>query len=188
VAKQADTLMLFYLFSEAEMRELLDRLGYDYPSNFMRRNLDYYESRTSHGSTLSKTVQAFLYSRVDRERSWHLFRDALQSDVTDSQGGTTAEGIHLGAMAGTVDLVQRCYTGIETREDVLRLDPVVPAGLGGLSFQVRYRGHALHLEFTTDSILARSEHDGGGTGQAMRIDVRGEIYALTPGQVVEVKL
>src|SRR5690606_31510052 len=112
----------------------------------------YYEPRTSHGSTLSKTVDAFLFSRLDRERSWQLFRDALQSDVTDAQGGTTAEGIHLGAMAGTVDLVQRCYTGIETRQDVLRLDPVLPAGLGALSFQIRYRGHPLHLDFRTDSI------------------------------------
>ena len=188
VAKQADTLMLFFLFSETEMRELVDRLGYDYPPHFMRRNLDYYESRTSHGSTLSKTVQAFLFSRVDRERSWHLFRDALQSDVSDSQGGTTAEGIHLGAMAGTVDLVQRCYTGIETREDTLRLDPVIPAGLGGLSFQVRYRGHALHLDFTPTSITARSEHDGGGAEQAMQIEVRGQLHDLAPGQTLEVEL
>jgi trehalose/maltose hydrolase-like predicted phosphorylase len=186
VAKQADTLMLFYLFSEHELRELVERLSYPYPQGFLRRNLDYYESRTSHGSTLSKTVGAFLYSRIDRQRSWQLFRDALQSDVTDSQGGTTAEGIHLGAMAGTVDLVQRCYTGIETREDVLRLDPVLPAGLGGLSFQVRYRGHALHLEFSTRSITAHSEHDGAGSERCVQLDVRGQRFELTPGQTVEV--
>ena len=33
------------------------------------------------------------------------FAEALQSDVCDIQHGTTAEGVHLGAMAGTVDLV-----------------------------------------------------------------------------------
>ena len=33
------------------------------------------------------------------------FAEALQSDVSDIQQGTTAEGVHLGAMAGTVDLV-----------------------------------------------------------------------------------
>jgi trehalose/maltose hydrolase-like predicted phosphorylase len=30
--------------------------------------------------------------------------EALNSDVKDLQAGTTAEGIHLGAMAGVVDL------------------------------------------------------------------------------------
>jgi trehalose/maltose hydrolase-like predicted phosphorylase len=35
------------------------------------------------------------------------FEEALQSDLSDIQHGTTAEGIHLGAMAGTLDLVQR---------------------------------------------------------------------------------
>ena len=39
------------------------------------------------------------------------FAEALQSDVTDSQHGTTAEGVHLGAMAGTVDQVVRVSTG-----------------------------------------------------------------------------
>ena len=39
-----------------------------------------------------------------------LFLNALYSDVADMQGGTTAEGIHLGAMAGTIDVVQRCFT------------------------------------------------------------------------------
>ena len=38
------------------------------------------------------------------------------------------ERIHLGAMAGTVDVLQRCYTGIELRGDVLRLDPRLPGG------------------------------------------------------------
>jgi trehalose/maltose hydrolase-like predicted phosphorylase len=186
VAKQADTLMLFYLFSDSELRELLERLGYEYPNDFLRRNLEYYEARTSHGSTLSRTVSAFLFSRVDRERSWHQFREALRSDVTDSQGGTTAEGIHLGAMAGTVDLVQRCYTGIETREDMLRLDPVLPAELGGLKFQVRYRGHVLHLDFTAESITLYSEHDGGIARQSMRVCVRDDVYELEPGQTLEV--
>jgi trehalose/maltose hydrolase-like predicted phosphorylase len=39
--------------------------------------------------------------------SWNLFREALESDICDIQGGTTHEGIHLGAMAGTVDIVQQ---------------------------------------------------------------------------------
>ena len=81
------------------------------------KNIDYYLKRTSHGSTLSRVVHAWVLARSRREQSWHLFCDALKSDVMDIQGGTTHEGIHLGAMAGTVDLMQRCYSGLETRQD-----------------------------------------------------------------------
>ncbi|MET9168801.1 glycosyl hydrolase family 65 protein, partial [Streptomyces cellulosae] len=51
------------------------------------------------------------------------------------------EGIHLGSMAGTLDLVQRGLTGLETREDALHLDPVPLPALSEYSFSLRYRGH-----------------------------------------------
>jgi alpha,alpha-trehalase len=50
-----------------------------------------------------------------------VFQEALLSDVVDIQGGTTPEGVHLGLMAGTVDVRQRCDTGLELRGDVLWL-------------------------------------------------------------------
>ncbi len=66
---------------------------------------------------------------------------ALEADIAGIQGGTTGEGIHLGAMAGTLDLVQRGLTGLETREDSLWLDPVPLPPLSEYGFTVRYRGH-----------------------------------------------
>ncbi|MET0834346.1 MAG: glycoside hydrolase family 65 protein, partial [Actinomycetota bacterium] len=125
-SKQADVLMLFYLLSAEELRGLLERLGYRLEPAAIRRNVNYYLERTSHGSTLSGVVNAWVLARSDRPRSWRYFTEALASDLHDVQGGTTAEGIHLGAMAGTVDLAQRCYTGLETREDVLWLNPCLP--------------------------------------------------------------
>src|SRR5215218_4188962 len=53
LAKQADTVMLFFLFSDQELRALFTRLGYDYDPELTRRTIDYYDRRTSHGSTLS---------------------------------------------------------------------------------------------------------------------------------------
>ena len=58
-------------------------------------------------------MHAWVLARSDRRQSWEFFLEALESDIADIQGGTTAEGIHLGAMAGTLDLLQRCYTGLE---------------------------------------------------------------------------
>jgi trehalose/maltose hydrolase-like predicted phosphorylase len=139
VSKQADVLMLFYLFSAEELEALFTRLGYRFEPETIPRNIDYYIQRTSHGSTLSRVVHSWVLARANRPGGWPLFIEALESDVADIQGGTTHEGIHTGAMAGTVDLVQRCFTGIETRGDVLRLNPYLPEGLRRLALNIRYR-------------------------------------------------
>jgi trehalose/maltose hydrolase-like predicted phosphorylase len=182
-SKQADVLMLFYLLSAEELRGLLDRLGYRLEPAAIRRNVDYYLERTSHGSTLSGVVNAWVLARADRPRSWRFFAEALASDLQDVQGGTTAEGIHLGAMAGTVDLAQRCYTGLETREDVLWLNPSLPEELDGLDFDVRYRGNwGINLHLTPDRLRVRVPASCAGP---VRIGVKGEIVELTPGSTRE---
>ncbi|WBO62174.1 glycoside hydrolase family 65 protein [Streptomyces camelliae] len=140
-SKQADVLMLGYLFSPAELQQLFRRLGYDVDDEMWRRTVDYYLQRTSHGSTLSGLVHGWVLARARRAEAWRYCQEALEEDVADLQGGTTGEGIHLGAMAGTLDLVQRGLTGLETREDALWLDPVPLPALSEYGFSLRYRGH-----------------------------------------------
>ncbi len=158
VSKQADVLMLFYLFSAEELRQLFERLGYPFDPQMIPKNVEYYLRRTSNGSTLSEVVNSWVLARSDRGRSWSLFTEALQSDFADVQGGTTPEGIHLGAMAGTVDLIQRCYLGIETREEVLWLNPRLPGELTRLRLQIRYRQASLCLDATQDVLKIRVLH------------------------------
>ena len=100
LAKQADTALLFFLFTPEEIAGLLGRLGYDWDPDSARRNIDYYDQRTSHGSTLSYIAHAGMLAPIEPEHSWERFLVALESDVGDIQGGTTKEGIHLGVMAG----------------------------------------------------------------------------------------
>jgi len=144
-SKQADVLMLFYLLSADELRELLARLRYRFTPEQIPATVDYYLHRTSHGSTLSAVVHAWVLARGDRERAMHYFQQVLMSDVADIQGGTTAEGIHIAAMAGSIDLLQRCFTGLETRANRLILNPMWPESLGALRLPIYYRGYRLHL-------------------------------------------
>ncbi|TVZ91705.1 glycoside hydrolase family 65 protein [Streptomyces sp. BK340] len=140
-SKQADVLMLGYLFSPVELRHLFRRLGYDLDDELWGRTVDYYLQRTSHGSTLSQLVHGLVLARARRAEAWQYVHEALEADIADIQGGTTGEGIHLGAMAGTLDLVQRGLTGLEAREDALWLDPVPLPALSEYGFSLRYRGH-----------------------------------------------
>lgn len=178
LAKQADVTMLFYLFSSEELRELFERLDYPFEYETIPRNVAYYTDRASHGSTLCRVVYAWVLARSDRPRAMDFFAHALQSDVSDIQQGTTAEGVHLGAMAGTVDLVQRVSTGIEVRGDVLRLSPELPREMERLDMRIRYRGHSLDLRLTRDSLRIR-DRDGAAPPIALCVD--GEICEFASG-------
>lgn len=140
-SKQADVLMLGYLFSPAELQGLFHRLGLSLDERTWRRTVDHYLHRTSHGSTLSGLVHGWVLARARRADAWTFCQEALRADIADIQGGTTGEGIHLGAMAGTLDLVQRGLTGLETRRGALWLDPVPLPELSSYGFTLRYHGH-----------------------------------------------
>jgi alpha,alpha-trehalase len=184
-SKQADVLMLFYLFSADEVTQIFEQLGYDFDRKSIPRQIDYYLDRTSHGSTLSWVVHAWVLARSNRRRSWRLFQCALDSDIADIQGGTTREGIHLGAMAGTVDLLQRGYVGIETRGGILHFNPALPDELSRLCATVRYRGHTLDVEVHPETLRVASRT---ATAEPVTIAYRGRFRAMSPGTTHEFRL
>jgi alpha,alpha-trehalase len=185
VSKQADVLMLFYIFSSEELKELFAQLDYPFGFDTIPKNIDYYIKRTSHGSTLSRVVHAWVLARSDRARSWGMFAEALESDVADIQGGTTPEGIHLGAMAGTADILQRAYTGIEVRAHILTFNPALPEGLGKLHMHLRYRGHPLEVGITSDRLRIRALPCEAAP---VKIGFRDQLFDLKKGEKLEFEL
>ncbi|MEV4536641.1 glycosyl hydrolase family 65 protein [Asanoa sp. NPDC049518] len=180
VSKQADVLMLFYLLSADELRELLGRLGYSLPAHAVPRTIDYYLARTTHGSTLSAMVHAWVLARSRRAEAMEFFVRGLESDIGDVRGGTTGEGVHLGAMAGSIDTMERCFGGLETRDGMLWLNPYWPVSLGTLEFDIAFRGHLLRVRISGAGAKVTSL-----AGQTpVRIGCRREIRTVGPGQAV----
>ena len=173
LSKQPDVLMLFYLFSADELRSVFERLSYPFDGQTIRRNINYYYPRSAHDSSLSRVADSWVLARADRPGSWDVFKEALVTDVADIQGGTTPEGIHLGAMAGPVDVLQRCYTGIELRGDVLWLNPRLPKALRRLRLFVRYRGQSLAIELAGDTVCVNAMHC---VAPSVRVAVNGEMH------------
>ena len=185
LSKQPDVLMLFYLFSSSELRELFEHLGYPFDAQTIPRNITYYYRRSAHDSSLSRVADAWVLARADRPASWDVFMEALVTDVADIQGGTTPEGIHLGAMAGTVDVLQRCYTGIELRGDVFRLNPRLPRALERLRLRVRYRGQSLRIELEGRTVRVQAMHC---EAPSIRIAIGGKTYELAASEHCAVEL
>jgi trehalose 6-phosphate phosphatase len=177
--------MLFYLLPPGELGALLHRLGYNWPPDRVPDTISYYLARTSNGSVLSTVVHSWVLARVNREQAFDEFIDALRSDIADVQGGTTAEGIHLAAMAGTIDVLQRCFAGVETQGDMLRLDPYWPGRLGTLKLRITYRGHTVTVTIADHTVLVSS---GPGTRIPVRIGCHGQISELSHGQTLEFRL
>jgi beta-phosphoglucomutase family hydrolase len=201
VSKQPDVLLLFYLFSTEELKELFDRLNYRFEPDMIPKNISYYVPQTANYSTLSRVAVAWVLSRMNRPeswsiltgmsqghdekqsapiqshpRSWDIFRLAVSADL---ESGATPEGIHLGAMAGTVDIVQRCYTGIVTRGDVLWINPCLPDALTRLSFHLQYRQQTVSLEITRRTVTISTADSAAGP---IKVGFEGKTYELGPSE------
>jgi trehalose/maltose hydrolase-like predicted phosphorylase len=182
VSKQADVLMLFYLLSADEISGLLTQLRYDFDPATIPRTVDYYLERTTHGSTLSAVVHAWVLARFHRSSAWKYFERALASDIADIQGGTTAEGIHLAAMAGSVDLLQRCFTGLQIRDGALSFDPHWPRQLNALEFDLRYRRHLLTVRVAGHGASVRADDS---REPPIRLTWGDETALLVPGESIQ---
>lgn len=181
VAKQADVLMLLYLLSADELRDQLHHMGYQLDTDTIPRMVDYYLARTTHGSTLSAVVHSWVLARANRDRALEFLTDVLESDIADIQGGTTAEGIHLAAMAGSVDLLQRCFTGLETRSGRMGFSPCWPAALAPLTFPIRYRGHRLTIRIDSRTVEVHADR---GDAAPIEIECRGRSARLAAGETI----
>jgi beta-phosphoglucomutase family hydrolase len=186
LAKQSDVVMLVYLLGPEQLLALLARLGYRADPQSLRRTVDYYLARTSHGSTLSRVVHASVLSGMDPARSWDIFRAALAADLDDTQGGTTQEGIHLGAMAGTIDIVTRSFAGMRIEADGLSFTPRLPHKLRHATFQVQYRGQRIDvwLDHTHLRLTARPCR----VASRVRVDIGGMSTTIGPGETTEFPL
>jgi beta-phosphoglucomutase family hydrolase len=177
VAKQADTLMIFYILDEKEVREILENMGYKPEADFLKKNMDYYLARTSHGSTLSRVVHAQLANMIgDTELSRILYQDALSSDFNDIQGGTTAEGIHLGVMAGTILIALQSYAGINLNSETLKVNPKLPKNWNSIRTNLTFRKNDYAVKVTNDNIEIELKNSGD---KSVTVEINGKLTLLT---------
>jgi trehalose/maltose hydrolase-like predicted phosphorylase len=133
VVKQADVLMMHHLVPD------------DVAPGSLGPNLDYYEPRTAHGSSLSPAVHAALFPRAGRpEDALPLLHLAARIDLDDPTI-TTAGGLHLAAMGGVWQALVLGFAGVRPDGDTLAVDPRLPQDWNGLDVRLCFRGVPLRL-------------------------------------------
>lgn len=184
VAKQADTLMTFYNLPEKEVTGILERLGYRLSPDYLKRNLNYYLQRTSHGSTLSRVVHALLANIIgDKALSWELYSDALTSDYNDIQGGTTGEGIHAGVMAGTVLVAMRSFAGVSFDGGLIKVTPALPDHWRSIKFNIGIRDDRIFFEIGQDYVSVKFT----GASKNLPLEVYGKPHILKNDEVTKIE-
>jgi len=153
LAKQADTLMTFYNIDEEDVSSILKNSGHEIPPDYLKKNYNHYLNRTSHGSTLSRVVHAYLANLFgNKEEGNKLYFEALQSDFTDIQGGTTAEGIHAGVMGGTVLMAITSFAGINLKKNILKINPSLPKNWDSIKFNFWFKNNHYILDLTQSQL------------------------------------
>jgi beta-phosphoglucomutase family hydrolase len=164
VSKQADALLGFFVLEPDGMAEIVQNAVYPQADErLLKANFDYYLNRTSHGSTLSHLVHAYLASLIgDEARCWPFYLDAITSDYKDIQMGTTKEGIHIGVMAGSTILTLKVFAGLKLDGDLVHLAPNLPKFWRKLKFEMSIKGDRY------ECVLHRSKVDLRFTSQDKR--------------------
>ena len=153
LSKQADVTMLFFLLSPEGVVKELRRMGYPHSLAQVEETVDYYVARSTDGSSLSRVVNAGVLAMIGRADAWDHWQSALRIDIDDTQWGSTAEGVHLGAMAGTVDVVVRAFAGVVIRYDRIEFRPRLPRQLGEVSFRVLFQGQVVDVRVSHEELV-----------------------------------
>jgi HAD superfamily hydrolase (TIGR01509 family) len=133
IVKQPDVLMLHHLVPD------------ETAPGSLQPNLDFYEPRCSHGSSLSPAIHASLLARAGRpDEALRLFEMACYLDLDDLTG-TTVGGLHIATFGGIWQALTFGFAGVRPARDGLVADPRLPSAWTELRMSFRYRGQRIRL-------------------------------------------
>jgi trehalose/maltose hydrolase-like predicted phosphorylase len=163
VVKQADVLMLHHLLPD------------EVAPGSLAANLDFYEPRTAHGSSLSPGIHASLLARAGRaEAALELLRIAAAIDV-DDLSRTTSGGAHLAAMGSVWQALAFGVAGLHPLGGTLALDPHLPPSWRALELNLQHHGVAIRARIEPEVVAVVA--DG-----PVVLDLAGRRISCPPGR------
>jgi nigerose phosphorylase len=143
VIKQADVVSLLWLFPN------------EYTAEILRKNWDYYEPRTEHGSSLSACMYALLACRFGApERAYPLFMKTASADLAGGgkewAGLVYIGGTHPAAAGGAWMTAVRGFAGLAAENGEIKINPHLPEKWERLRFKIRFRGDIYVVDIRQD--------------------------------------
>ncbi|HSP47686.1 MAG TPA: beta-phosphoglucomutase, partial [Clostridiaceae bacterium] len=140
VLKQADVVMLLNLFPDL------------FPPYVVRKNVEFYEERTIHDSSLSYSAHAQAMAAIgDREAALSFFHKAMETDLSNNPLDSR-DGIHSAALGGIWNSVVFGFAGFTHDEEGIRLSPQLPDHWNSITFRSWVRGCQLQIRVAKDAV------------------------------------
>jgi hypothetical glycosyl hydrolase len=136
ILKQADAVMLLYLFPDL------------FPKEVVAKNLHYYEEHTIHDSSLSKAIHAIVAARCDdEEAAYRFFKEACLIDLGPNPHSSD-EGIHAASLGAIWLAAIFGFANMSQRNERLAFTPKLPRAWSELAFPLTYQGRKLKIKLT----------------------------------------
>ncbi len=167
--KQADVLQGLYFFEE------------NYDIETIRRNYDFYESRTVHESSLSPCVHAIIAAKLgDLDRAYEFYLRTSRLDL-DDYNNDSDDGLHITSMAGTWLSVVEGFGGMRIKNNQLYLYPVLPEKWKSYAFKIGFRGALITVNVNHEKISILSNSEGESS-----INLFGKEFKLSKRKKIDV--
>jgi hypothetical glycosyl hydrolase len=168
--KQADTVMLLYLFPDL------------FPKEVVAKNLHYYEEHTIHDSSLSKAIHAIVAARCeDEEAAYRFFKEACLIDLGPNPHSSD-EGIHAASLGAIWLTAMFGFANMSQRMGRLAFNPKLPKNWSELAFPLTYQGRKLKVKLTHEHFEITKL-----LGTDLDIEINGREYLLSDRVEVEIK-
>lgn len=164
IAKQGDLVVLLYL-----LEDLFDE-------ETKRKNYLYYEERTLHDSSLSKSTHSIVASDLGMTgQAYAFYEGSCKVDLGEEMKSSDA-GIHSASMGGIWQAAVQGFGGVRMAEDGLRIVPSMPKECRKLAFPLRYLGAELRVTVTKDKLTIENR------GKTVSVNICGQKKELEQGQ------
>lgn len=158
--KQSDVLLGLYLYY------------FDFDTETIRRNFEFYEPMTVHESSLSPHIHSILAARIGKvEKAYQLFLHTTRLDL-DDYNNEADQGLHITSMPGSWLAIVRGFAGMQIHGDLLSFSPVLPQKWNSYSFKINYLGKTLQV------YVGREIEISLMTGSELNIKVYQNVYLL----------
>ena len=144
VSKQADLIQLFVLMPDL------------FPADVIKKNFDFYESKCLHDSSLSLSAYAIVASRIKYADLAHrFFTGALDTDFGET-ASTSDAGIHAANCGGIWQSIVFGFAGISATDEILTINPILPANWNGLSLSLFWHGAQIRITISKETVIIQT--------------------------------
>ncbi len=132
-------------------------LLYNRPLDVMRNSLNYYETITTHDSSLSYCIHALQAARLkDLDKAYDYFVKTLRLDL-DDLNRNTKDGLHLANAGGVYLALLRGFMGL-TIADEVSIEPYLPKAMNRLTMTIRANTTThVHVDVSRQGVALKSE-------------------------------